>query len=432
MTGPQPGCPTVWDVDETHDPALTSWVESANDSNCDFPLQNLPFGRFRSPEDSRWRPGVAIGDQVLDLWKARFVVGEGLSELMAASLVDRRTLRRALSRGLRAGSADQARLSQCLVAQAVAELTTPCEIGDYTDFYVGIHHARAVGRLLRPDNPLLPNYRWVPIGYHGRASTVFASGHTFPRPHGQVNGADDVAPRLAPTQRLDYELELGAFIGRPNAPGQPISLDAAESHLFGLVLLNDWSARDVQAWEYVPLGPFLAKNFATTISPWVVTMEALAPFRRPFVRQAGEPESLPYLSSGANSAQGAIDIDLDIFLQTAQMREQGSRGEPLARSGFVRAAYWTLAQMVTHHSVNGCALRTGDLLGTGTLSGPNPAEAGSLLELTRGGKDPIVLSNGERRTFVEDGDAVVIRGCCSRDQFRAIGFGECRATVGGT
>ena len=269
----------------------------------------------------------------------------------------------------------------------------------------------------------------MPIGYHGRASTIQPSGHAFARPCGQLKGPNDETPRLAPTQRLDMELEMGIFIGGPNAMGQPIPIGEAEDHVFGLALFNDWSARDIQAWEYQPLGPFLSKNFASTVSPWIVTIEALAPFRRPFVRPGGEPMPLAYLDSAANRGQGAFDVGLEVWLQTAAMRVAGHPGDCVSRSNFADAAYWTVAQLVTHHTVNGCALSTGDLFGSGTLSGPRPEQAGSLLELTQGGKYPITLSNAEQRTFLLDGDAITLRGKCRRDGYRPIGFGPCTASV---
>ena len=415
-------------LDGTHDPALQSWVESANDPNTDFPPQNMPFGRFRSDGDPDWRIGVAIGDQVLDLRAAGLVDHAQMHQLMALPANARRTLRQSLSDGFRRGSTTQTRWQRSLYPIHGVVLGLPCRIGDYTDFYVGIHHATAVGRLFRPDNPLLPNYHWIPIGYHGRASTVFASGHSFRRPMGQLRSGD-ATPRLAPTQRLDYEVELGVFIGRPNAPGEPIAMASAEDHVFGLALFNDWSARDVQAWEYQPLGPFLSKNFASTVSPWIVTMEALAPFRRPFARADGLPQPLPYLDSAANRARGAFDVELEVCLQTAAMRAEGQPATRLARSNFADAAFWSVAQLVTHHTVNGCQLQPGDLFGTGTLSGPLPAEAGSLLELTRGGQTTVSLPNGESRTFIEDGDCVALRAYCQRRGMRRIGFGPCAATV---
>jgi fumarylacetoacetase len=326
------------------------------------------------------------------------------------------------------GSPAQEAFQAALHAQSDVALGLPCEIGDYTDFYTSIHHATTVGKQFRPDNPLLPNYKWVPIGYHGRASSVVPSGQDFRRPSGQTKAPDADSPGFGPCRRLDYELELGVLMARPNALGEPISMATAEDHVFGLSLFNDWSARDIQAWEYQPLGPFLSKNFASTLAPWVVTMEALAPFRVPFTRPEGDPQPLAYLDSEANRAQGAISIELEVWLQTAAMRAAGQAGDRLSTSNY-RDAYWTVAQLVAHHTVNGCNLRTGDLLGSGTLSGPGPDEAGSLLELSAGGKRPLTLSNGETRTFLEDGDAVILRGYCAREGFKRIGFGECRGMV---
>ena len=416
-------------IDATHDLERTSWVESANSADNEFPIQNLPFGRFRETADTNWRIGVAIGNQVLDLQRAGLIAHADMSRLMQLAPDDRLALRRALSDGLAAGSAQQTAWRKALLPMGGVQLGLPCDIGDYTDFYVGIHHATAVGKLFRPDNPLLPNYKWVPIGYHGRASTILPSGHAFHRPQGQLMGPGDTVPRLAPTQRLDLELELGIFIGRPNALGEPIPIERAEQHVFGLTLFNDWSARDIQAWEYQPLGPFLAKNFASTTSPWIVTLEALAPFRKAFARAAGEPQPLRYLDSGDNRAHGAFDVGLEVWLQTAAMREAGHAGERIATSNFADAAYWSVAQLVTHHTVGGCALNSGDLFGSGTLSGPLPHQAGSLLELSQGGKQPITLSNGEQRTFLLDGDTITLRGHCQRNGFRRIGFGDCSATV---
>ncbi|HEX6018900.1 MAG TPA: fumarylacetoacetase [Burkholderiaceae bacterium] len=416
-------------IDDTHDPALASWVESANDPASDFPIQNLPFGRFREAGDEGWRIGVAIGDQVLDVRAAGLVRSHDMTKVMRLEPAVRRELRRALSQGLAKGSAEQSRWRDALVPRAQVRMGLPCRIGDYTDFYVGIHHATAVGRLFRPDNPLLPNYRWVPIGYHGRASTVNVSGQPFVRPSGQIKGPNDERPQLAPSQRLDIELEVGIFIGRGNAQGQPIAIGDAEDHVFGLTLFNDWSARDIQAWEYQPLGPFLSKSFASTVSPWIVTLEALAPFRRPFARPAGDPEPLPYLDSPQLREGGAFDVQLEVWLQTEAMRKAGLEGECISRSNFADAAYWTVSQLVAHHTVNGCALASGDLFGSGTLSGPQPQQAGSLLELTEGGKRPIVLANGERRTFLLDGDSVRLAAHCEKPGLRRIGFGVCEGTV---
>jgi fumarylacetoacetase len=419
---------TLAPLDETHDAALESWVESANRVACEFPIQNLPFGRFRVAADAPWRIGVAIGDQVLDLQAAGLIDHQDMRALMACSGAARRALRLALSRGLRRGSDNQAQFADALRPQSEVALGLPCDIGDYTDFYAGIHHATTVGQLFRPDNPLLPNYKWVPIGYHGRASSIVPSGQAFHRPRGQLKAADAQQPTLAPTRRLDYELELGIFVGKPNPLGEPVAIEDAEDHVFGVALFNDWSARDVQAWEYQPLGPFLAKNFASTLSPWIVTMEALLPFRSSFSRPAGDPQPLPYLDAPAVWAHGAIDVALEVWIQTAAMREAGHPGDRLSRSNF-RDAYWTLGQLVAHHTVGGCNLRTGDLLGTGTLSGLLPEQGGSLLELSQGGKQAIQLSNGETRTFLEDGDSISLRGHCERPGVRRIGFGPCEAMV---
>jgi fumarylacetoacetase len=415
-------------LDDTHDPALRSWVASANDAETDFPIQNLPFGRFRiSGTDEPLRIGTGIGDQVLDLHAAGLIASQDMAALMNASASERTSLRRAISSALRAGCESPA-VRAALRPQASVEMALPCQIGDYTDFYAGIHHATTVGKLFRPDNPLLPNYKWVPIGYHGRSSSIVASGHSFRRPIGQTMPPGATTPVVGPTRRLDYELELGIFIGRGNGLGEAVAIDDAELHVFGLSLFNDWSARDVQAWEYQPLGPFLAKNFASTLSPWIVTMEALAPFRRPFTRPADDPQPLAYLDSPDHRQAGVLDIELEVWIQTPRMRAEGSAGERVSVSNF-SDAYWSVAQMVTHHTVGGCNLRTGDLFGTGTLSGPEASGAGSLLELSQGGKVILSLSNGETRAFLEDGDTVVFRASCARAGARRIGFGECRGTV---
>jgi fumarylacetoacetase len=337
-------------------------------------------------------------------------------------------LRLTLSRALREGSAARTTLEPCLVAQAEAEYTLPARIGDYTDFYTGIHHATTVGKLFRPDNPLMPNYKWVPIGYHGRSSSIVVSGQPIRRPLGQTKGAADT-PQFGPSQRLDYELELGFLIGTGNALGEPIAIEEAEAHLFGVALFNDWSARDIQPWEYQPLGPFLSKNFGSTLSPWVVTMEALAPFRAALLRPAGDPDPLPYLDSPENRQHGGLDIQLEVWLQTAAMREAGQPAVRLTSGNAREAAYWTPAQLVAHHTVGGCNLQPGDLFGSGTLSGSGPAQAGSMLELTQGGKQVITLPNGETRSFLADGDTLTLRGFCERAGARRIGFGECSSTV---
>ncbi|MEJ1128074.1 fumarylacetoacetase [Variovorax sp. CCNWLW225] len=417
-------------LNATHDPKLRSWVASANEAGCDFPIQNLPFGRFRAAGSSEaFRIGVAIGDQVLDLKAAGLVDTDDMNALMNASVKDRQALRAAISAGLAEGSGKEAAWSKALLPQARAELTVPCRIGDYTDFYTGIHHATTIGKLFRPDQPLMPNYKWVPIGYHGRASSIGVSGQVFKRPQGQTKAPDAAEPSFGPSKRLDYELELGFFIGRGNALGEPVAIGKAEEHLFGVALLNDWSARDLQAWEYQPLGPFLSKNFASTLSPWIVTMEALAPFRARFERPAGDPQPLAYLDAPSNRESGALDITLEVLLQTAKMRAAGEAPTRLTRGNTTEAAYWTAAQLVAHHTVNGCNLQPGDLLGSGTLSGPRPDEAGSLIELTQGGKQPITLPNGEKRTFLEDGDTLVIRGYCEREGAVRIGLGEVAGTV---
>ena len=416
-------------VDATHDPELKSWVPSANNPNTDFPIQNLPFGRFKLDYDSDWRIGVAIGDFVLDLCGCGLIQSNDMNRFIRLAKEPRLAVRRALSEGLAEGSNKQKSWQSHLFSQKEVTMGLPCDIRDYTDFYIGIHHATTVGKLFRPDNPLLPNYKWVPIGYHGRASSIQVSGHNFKRPKGQIKTAESEQPIAAPSQRLDFELEMGVVIGRPNPQGEPITMDQAEDHVFGITLFNDWSARDFQAWEYQPLGPFLSKNFASTISPWMVTLEALAPFRQPFVRDEGEPRPLPYLQSAFNTQSGAIDIDLEVLLQTEQMRAAGIAPEVISRSNLSQAAYWTIAQLVAHHTVGGCNLTAGDLFGTGTLSGPTPSSAGSLLELSEGGKRPITLKNGEQRTFLLDGDQITLRGFCEKQGLRRIGFGECTATV---
>ena len=429
-------------LNETHDAGLQSWVASANTGSSDFPIQNLPFAVFRRKNGNEaFRGGVAIGDQVLDMAAVRDAKALGsdvqalveaaaqgqLNSLMAMGPASWSALRMALSRALRAGAAQEAALKACLVPQADVEYSVPAQVGDYTDFYTSVHHATNVGKLFRPTNPLMENYKWVPIGYHGRASSIRISGVDFKRPNGQLK-APDADPVLKPCNRLDYELEMGIYAGSANAWGEAIGIEDAEHHIFGLCLLNDWSARDIQAWEYQPLGPFLSKNFATSISPWIVTLEALEPYRTAFVRPSEDPQPLPYLSSEANSQRGALDVQLTVAIQTEKMRAEGKVAEQITRTSY-RHAYWTMAQLIAHHTVNGCDLQPGDLLGTGTLSGPTMAEAGALLEITEGGKKPLSLSNGETRTFLLDGDAVVFAGWCEKPGAARIGFGECRATV---
>lgn len=428
-------------LDETLDPSLKSWVASANLPDTDFPIQNLPFGVFRRRgSDGPFRVGIAIGDFALELRQfeaaetnlarnALLATHTGrLNELMEMGRPAWKALRRSLSMALSENSPEQDRLSNALIPRAELEFSVPARIGDYTDFYSSIHHATAVGRLFRPDNPLLPNYHWLPVGYHGRSSSIEVSGHDFLRPSGQFLPAGHDTPIFGPCRRLDYEVELGLFIGGGNSTGMPIDIADAEDHIFGVCLLNDWSARDIQAWEYQPLGPFLSKNFATSISPWIVTLEALADYRiAPPSRRDAAP--LPsYLTPAADGMPGAIDIQLETQLSTASMRSSGQHPHVLAHTSY-RHAYWTAAQLIAHHTVNGCPLRAGDLLGTGTQSGPDAEEAGSLLELTAGGKKPISLPGGEARTFLEDGDEVVIRAWCERQGRPRIGFGEVRGRV---
>jgi fumarylacetoacetase len=427
-------------LNETHDPSLKSWVESANGGNSDFPIQNLPFCVFRRAGSSEaWRGGVAIGDQVVDLAAlgkaldgaaasaAALGAQASLNALMAAGPSAWSALRLALSRFLRSDAAPR---PEVLVAQGEAEYAVPANIGDYTDFYTSIHHATTVGKLFRPDNPLLPNYKWVPIGYHGRSSTIGISGQDFHRPRGQTRGASESEPRFGPCKRLDYELEVGIFIGGGNAQGESIEAGQAEEHVFGLCLLNDWSARDLQAWEYQPLGPFLAKNFGSTVSPWVITPEALAPFRIPQPpRPEGDPAPLPYLLDEADQREGALDLELRVLLLTPGLREHGLAPHRLSLSG-TRHMYWTAAQMLAHHASNGCNLQPGDLLGTGTISGPTAGEAGAIVELSKGGREVITLAGtGEQRTFLLDDDTVILRGWCEKADRRRIGFGECRGSV---
>jgi fumarylacetoacetase len=435
-------------TDETHRPDLRSWVESANQAGTDFPIQNLPFGVFkRRGSVEAARVGVAIGDQILDVsaaarggafsadheatLPAAQCGGASLNPLMAQGRGRVRALRRAISAFLRADSDVGRRESASyFIAQSDAELLLPAAIGDYADFYASIFHATNVGSMFRPDNPLLPNYKYVPIGYHGRSSSIVASGTPVRRPRGQTrDDASTARPAFGPTRRLDYELEVGAFVAEGNALGEPVPIGRAEHHVFGFCLLNDWSARDIQAWEYQPLGPFLAKNFATTISPWVVTIDAVAPFRSPaFERAVGDPEPLPYLDSPDNRAHGALDITLDVYLSSRAMRDCGDAPLRVSRSSFTQM-YWTVAQMLTHHTSNGCNLRPGDLLGSGTVSGDAKDSRGCLLELTWRGAEPLQLPSGETRRFLEDGDEVVFRGYCEREGWRRVGFGECRGVV---
>ena len=414
---------------QTHDPKLKSWVESANDPATDFPIQNLPFGVFRRKGSKEApRGGVAIGDRILDLAALGLKTGPNLNQLAAAGRPAWRQLRKVLSLGL-SDPKQAKRLAKFLVPMKQAELFLPVAIGDYSDFYTGIHHALAVGRMFRPDNPLLPNYKWVPIGYHGRASSVVVSGTPVVRPNGQTKAPDAAAPSFGPSRRLDYEVELGFVVGPGSALGKPVGLRHALDHVFGVVLLNDWSARDIQAWEYQPLGPFLAKSFATTVSPWIVTLEALEPFRCPaFQRTGDDPRPLPYLMDERDQRSGGYAIGTDMSLSSAQMRAKKLAPARLSRCSF-RDAYWTLAQIVAHQSSNGCNLAPGDLLGSGTISGTEPGSAGSMLELTQGGKAPLTLPGGETRAFIADGDEVIQRGRCEAEGAVAIGFGEAAGVV---
>jgi fumarylacetoacetase len=434
-------------LDDTHDPSATSWVDSANAPGTDFPLANLPFGIFRHDFEERPRVGIAIGDQVLDCLAATqaglfaevdpsvraALMSWTLNPLMALGRGDARQVRR-LAHGLLradtpAGSRARSLSAEILASTHSIGLRVPAEIGDYSDFYASVHHATNVGSMFRPDNPLLPNYKWMPIGYHGRASSIVASGTPVRRPRGQAVVAPEGPPSFGPTARLDYELEVGVFVARGNRQGDVVPLASAEEELFGLCLVNDWSARDLQQWEYQPLGPFLSKSFATTVSPWVVTLDALEPFRTPaYVRPAGDPAPLPYLEHEVNRAAGGFGIALEVWLRTAAMRAAGAPPERLSRGDF-SGMYWTMAQLLTHHASAGCNLRPGDLIASGTVSGPTPGSRGCLLELASRGQSPVQLSTGESRAFLHDGDEVILRGSCERDGYRRIGFGECSGEV---
>jgi fumarylacetoacetase len=433
-------------LDETHDSKGQSWVESANVAGSDFPIQNLPFGVFRRRDaGAEAGVGIAIGDRIIDvagmrneglfaeervLLAANACASDSLNSLMTLGAGPRRALRRRLHAILRqdASASDRQAAARHLVAQSDVDMLLPAVVGDYTDFYASIFHATNVGKLFRPDNPLLPNYKYIPIGYHGRASSLVPTGTLVRRPCGQTREGD-AAPKFGPTKALDYELELGFFVGTGNPRGETIPISEAEEHIFGVCLVNDWSARDIQAWEYQPLGPFLAKSFATSLSPWVVTMEALAPFRTAaFVRGEGDPVPLPYLFGESDQEHGGLDLWLEVSLLSVRMRESGIAPVVLGRSNF-RDMYWTMAQMLTHHASNGCNLRAGDLLASGTVSGADKTARGCLLELTSRGKDPVSLPTGEQRKFLEDGDEIILRGFCERDGFRRIGLGSCRGTI---
>lgn len=429
-------------LNETHDLSLVSWLTSANGHN-DFPIQNLPFGVFTKP-GTQQQPhcGVAIGDQVIDmhrLWSEGIFTGlaeeankalmaENLNPFMSMGNEAASAIRLSLSKALRQGSIHQNSVNRALIPMTQVTMLMPCEIGDYSDFYSSIHHATAVGKLFRPQNPLLPNYKWLPIGYHGRASSICVSGEPVFRPQGQVKPDSDMSPVLKPTSRLDYEVELGMFIGKPVSPCNPTEIDSADQHFFGVCLLNDWSARDIQAWEYQPLGPFLSKNFMSSISPWIVSADALVPFRTCMQRTPEDEQTIDYLSSAQNTQKGAIDIHIQCYITTSQMRAEKRPPQKLSETSF-KHAFWTVAQMITHHTTSGCGLNAGDLLGSGTQSGPEPQEAGSLLELSEGGKHKIQLDNGEQRTFLEDGDEIELRGFCKHSSGLRIGLGSVNSRV---
>ena len=432
-------------LNHTHDAGARSWVATANTEDTDFPIQNLPYAVFRrtgSPQP--FRGGVAIGDQVLDmaalsarqlleglaLDAARAAALPALNDFFALGGTAWRALRHAVFALLcdDTPAATVKLVRECLVPQAEVEYTLPARIGDYTDFYTSIDHALNISRLMNPEGDVTPNFRWIPTAYHGRVSTIGISGQRFHRPMGQTMAPGAKAPTYHACARLDYELELGIWIGEGNAAGEAIPLERAEEHIFGICLLNDWSARDIQFWEMAPLGPFLAKNFATTISPWIVTMEALAPYRQAWTRPANEPQPLAYLESSANRESGAIDIRLEVWLESQKARNEGSGPSRLSRTSF-RHQYWSVAQMVAHHTVGGCSLNPGDLFGSGTISGPGPGEAGAIIELARAAQDPVTLANGEQRGFLEDGDAVLLRGWCEKPGHARIGFGESRGMV---
>ena len=434
-------------VDETHDPALRSWVESANVPSTDFPIQNLPFGVFRHDFEERPRIGIAIGDQVLDCLAATragcfdalgpialdVLQSWSLNALMATGRDEVRAIRQLASRLLRADTTEGQNAATMrellLVAMNRIGDCVPAEIGDYTDFYASIYHATNVGSMFRPDAPLLPNYKFVPIGYHGRASSIVANGTPVTRPSGQTRPDPNAPPVFGPSKSLDYELEIGAFIGGESRLGETLPIARAEDRLFGLCLLNDWSARDIQAWEYQPLGPFLAKNFASTVSPWVVTADALAPFRAPAFKRADEdPAPLPYLTDAGDAAHGGFSITLEVSLRSIKMRDAGMAPLVVSRGSF-QDMYWTIAQLMTHHASNGCNLRAGDLIGSGTISGADKSTRGCLLEMTWRGAEPMQLPTGEVRAFLADGDEVIFRGWCERDGAVRIGFGECRGEI---
>ena len=431
-------------LNETHDPSLTSWLASANDSAIGFPVQHLPFAVFRrAGRLEAYRPGVALGDQIIDLAQLAAIkpfsglaaealntcTGHTLNALMTLGNAHWTELRLALSRATRVGSSLQAEITRVLIPQTQAEYSLPAHIRDYTDFYISIYHATAGGKISRPDAPLLPNFKWLPIGYHGRASSVVISGHEVVRPVGQSRPVHvDEAPSFGPSKRLDFELEMGMFVGPGNAQGTRISIDQAEEHIFGICILNDWSARDIQGWEVQPLGPFLAKSFATTISPWIVTREALEPYRLPFNRPATDPQPLPYLMNDATKQGGLYDISLRALMSTEQSRAAKHPPALLAHSNLCHA-YWTLSQLITHHTVNGCNLQPGDLIGTGTMSGPNPDQALSFNELSAGATRSVTLPWGQERKFLEDGDEVILQAECIKQGYPRLNFGQASGKI---
>ena len=429
----------------THSPFARSWLASANAEGCDFPIQNLPFAVFRrTGSDEAFRGGVAIGDQVVDLAQvagtdcldglahaaAQACAQPALNDFFAMGPKAWKALRHGLFELLEKAfyGAKVDALRECLIPQEDVEFSVPAHIGDYTDFYTSLDHAMNIGVMMRPDDPITSNFKWIPIAYHGRVSSIGVSGQSFRRPMGQALPPGATAPVYGPCTRLDYELELGIYIGTGNAQGEPIALKDAEEHIFGICLLNDWSARDVQFWEMAPLGPFLGKNFCTTISPWIVTMEALEPYRQAWTRPETDPQPLAYLEGAANRAGGAIDISLEVLLESDKLRAAGQPPARLSGTSF-KHQYWTVAQMVAHHTMGGCNLKTGDLLGSGTISGPGDGQAGAMIELAYGGIRPVPLGNGETRGFVQDGDAVILRGWCEKPGYARIGFGESKGTV---
>jgi fumarylacetoacetase len=428
-------------TDATHDPTRLSWVASAN-GHTEFPIQNLPFGVF-STHGGRPRGGVAIGDAILDIGAtlgaglftgvardaAEAAAGPELNPLLALPATARRALRQRLSDILATGSDARGKASHLLHDATARTLHLPAQVGDYTDFFAGIHHARKGGQISRPDNPLMPNYKYVPVAYHSRASSVRSSGEDVRRPNGQRKLPNEAMPTFGPCRNLDYELELGVWIGHGNRQDEAIPIGQAAQHIAGFCLLNDWSARDIQSWESQPLGPFLGKSFRTSVSPWIITSEALEPFRiaQP-ARPDGDPAPLSHLLDAADQAHGALDIDCEVFLSTPAMRAASVEPHRMCRSN-TRELYWTVAQMVAHHASNGCNLRPGDLFGSGTISGTDATSIGCLLEMTFGGRDSITLTNGETRRYLEDDDEVIFRAHCRRPGAVTIGLGECRGRV---